>query len=123
VNAKLLLNMRNTADANDSSQAWARLDQDAIARRAYQLWEKAGCPTGRELEHWLRAEAELLTESSHSAPTKTTPEAGPNLETPTAPELEGPPQVVRLQNWKTAYILRGKYAEAGYSKLANSKAA
>jgi Protein of unknown function (DUF2934) len=30
-----------------------------IHERAYHLWEKAGRPEGRELEHWLEAEREL----------------------------------------------------------------
>lgn len=30
-----------------------------IAKRAYALWEWEGRPTGRDLDHWLRAEAEL----------------------------------------------------------------
>jgi Protein of unknown function (DUF2934) len=35
-------------------------DQDGeIARRAYSLWEVEGRPIGRELDHWLRAEAEV----------------------------------------------------------------
>jgi Protein of unknown function (DUF2934) len=29
-------------------------------RRAYGLWERAGRPTGRDTEFWLRAERELL---------------------------------------------------------------
>jgi hypothetical protein len=33
--------------------------QDRIGERAYQLWEQAGRPSGRDLEHWARAEAEL----------------------------------------------------------------
>ena len=33
--------------------------QDRIRDRAYQLWEEAGRPSGRDLEHWARAEAEL----------------------------------------------------------------
>jgi hypothetical protein len=32
-----------------------------IAKRAYSLWELEGRPTGRDIEHWLRAEAELET--------------------------------------------------------------
>ena len=31
----------------------------AVERRAHQLWEAAGCPPGRELEHWLQAEEEI----------------------------------------------------------------
>jgi len=30
-----------------------------IAERAYLIWERMGRPQGLELEHWLRAEAEL----------------------------------------------------------------
>jgi hypothetical protein len=33
--------------------------QAEIAKRAYAIWEREGCPKGRELEHWLKAEAEL----------------------------------------------------------------
>ena len=32
-----------------------------IAVRAYQIWESEGRPEGQELNHWLRAEAELAT--------------------------------------------------------------
>jgi len=30
-----------------------------IAEWAYKLWEAEGRPTGRDMVHWLRAEAEL----------------------------------------------------------------
>jgi HSP20 family protein len=33
---------------------------DSIARRAFEIFESDGRTPGRELEHWLRAEAELL---------------------------------------------------------------
>jgi hypothetical protein len=29
-----------------------------IATRAYTLWQEAGSPAGRDMEFWLRAEAE-----------------------------------------------------------------
>jgi HSP20 family molecular chaperone IbpA len=32
----------------------------AITQRAYELFESEGCAHGRDLEHWLRAEAEFL---------------------------------------------------------------
>jgi Protein of unknown function (DUF2934) len=32
---------------------------DAIARRAYELWEAEGRPAGRHDEHWRRAEEEI----------------------------------------------------------------
>ena len=33
---------------------------DAISRRAFQMFEEEGAVFGRDLEHWLRAELELL---------------------------------------------------------------
>jgi hypothetical protein len=30
-----------------------------IAVRAYTLWEQEGCPHGRDVEHWLQAEADV----------------------------------------------------------------
>lgn len=30
-----------------------------IATRAYFIYESEGCPAGRELDHWLEAEAQL----------------------------------------------------------------
>jgi Protein of unknown function (DUF2934) len=31
------------------------------AERAYMLWEQEGRPEGRDMEHWLKAEAELAS--------------------------------------------------------------
>lgn len=38
-----------------------------IARRAYEIWEREGCPTGRDAEHWHRAEAEIAREEAEAA--------------------------------------------------------
>jgi len=35
--------------------------QEAIARRAYELWEARGCPSGDGTEDWERAVAELTS--------------------------------------------------------------
>jgi hypothetical protein len=32
-----------------------------IRERAYHIWENEGRPAGRQLSHWLQAEAELQT--------------------------------------------------------------
>jgi hypothetical protein len=32
-----------------------------ISNRAYELWEKAGHPTGRDLDFWVAAEREAET--------------------------------------------------------------
>jgi hypothetical protein len=34
--------------------------REAIARRAYEIYEAEGRPEGRDEAHWRRAEAELL---------------------------------------------------------------
>lgn len=33
---------------------------DTIKQRAYGMWERAGRPSGRDLEYWLRAELEVM---------------------------------------------------------------
>ena len=36
---------------------------EVISKRAREIWEREGCPEGRDKEHWLQAEAELRNES------------------------------------------------------------
>ena len=38
-----------------------------IAKRAYTIWEIEGRPSGRDLDHWLRAEAEVRAERPEAA--------------------------------------------------------
>ena len=35
---------------------------EAIAKRAYEIYEETGRPDGRDVEFWLKAERELITE-------------------------------------------------------------
>ncbi len=35
-----------------------------IELRAYEIWVREGCPEGHDLEHWLRAEAEIAGEGA-----------------------------------------------------------
>ena len=42
------------------------VDAEAIARRAYELYEQRGRTDGSDLEDWLRAEAELLRPSQQT---------------------------------------------------------
>src|ERR1051326_4267779 len=37
---------------------------DEIAAQAYQIYLREGCVEGRDLEHWLQAEAELRGQSN-----------------------------------------------------------
>ena len=47
--------------------------------RSYLLWEAAGRPHGREVEFWLRAEAELQAEVRCAVPAKPGPFVLPRL--------------------------------------------
>ena len=38
------------------------VSEQAIRQRSYEIWQREGCPPGKSLEHWFRAEAELLAE-------------------------------------------------------------
>ena len=38
------------------------MDQEKIRDRAYQLWDRAGQPEGREQEFWFEAEREMADE-------------------------------------------------------------
>lgn len=36
--------------------------EQRIRERAYRIWEEAGRPEGKAVEHWLQAEAEIASE-------------------------------------------------------------
>jgi hypothetical protein len=38
------------------------LSTETIAERAYEIWNREGCPNGKDLEHWLSAENELRSQ-------------------------------------------------------------
>ena len=42
----------------------ATISHEAIARLAYQNWQKRGCPIGDDQRDWLTAEAELTAEQA-----------------------------------------------------------
>ena len=52
-----------------------RPSHDEIARRAYAIFEQQGRPEGREMEHWLEAEAQLTRGSQNQDKTTTTASA------------------------------------------------
>ena len=41
--------------------------EQAIRERAYAIWEQEGRPDGKDLEHWLRAEAEFTSATEQQA--------------------------------------------------------
>ncbi len=56
-----------TAITQADEQAVADAAYDKIRRRAYDIWEKEGRPTGRQHEHWAQAEREILTDAGIAA--------------------------------------------------------
>lgn len=38
------------------------ITEEIIRKRSYEIWKREGCPAGRDLENWLRAEMELKSE-------------------------------------------------------------
>lgn len=48
----------------------------AVSVAAYHLWQHAGCPTGRDLEFWLKAKDELASKDNASPNAATQKKAG-----------------------------------------------
>ena len=38
------------------------ISESVVRTAAYYIWEREGCPDGRELEHWNLAKAQLASE-------------------------------------------------------------
>lgn len=41
------------------------ISDDNIRERAYHIWEREGRPHGRDFEHWVRAQVELVAEAGN----------------------------------------------------------
>ena len=52
-----------------SSNEPTKVDEKAIGLLAYQLWEKAGRPTGSDQHFWFEAEKQLRAKAAQPAPT------------------------------------------------------
>lgn len=53
---------RTDLTSNTTYNNSAAPSQDEIALRAHQLWVQQGCPQGHDLDNWLEAEREVLSE-------------------------------------------------------------
>jgi hypothetical protein len=53
--------------------------REQIADLAYQLYLKSGGQNGRDLENWLAAERQLLSQRNHEHPPKAEPAAARRL--------------------------------------------
>ncbi len=63
---------------------------DLIKQRAYEIWERNGCPHGQDKDHWEQAERELLDAAPVVEPKPGKP-AKDKEPSPDAPEV--PPSV------------------------------
>jgi len=50
--------------ADMGAAAVAEAHRSKIEQRAYEIWQGEGCPFGRDLDHWLAAEAEVSAAAS-----------------------------------------------------------
>jgi DUF2934 family protein len=73
--------------------------QGDIAERAYRIWEGEGRPNGRDLDHWLRAEAELHAECAKPAaqPAKNPVRPEIMVAAPVKPQRAAPRRARRTQ--------------------------
>lgn len=99
-------------------QAHAERSQHEVAQRAYQLWEAAGRPSGRDLENWLQAEAELLRASQPRHVNFGTSDSNPVRAIETVKEKSTP--AVAASRRKGPKPHAGSRAEGGF-QLAGSR--
>ena len=70
---------------------------ERIRERAYQIWEAAGRPNGKSIEHWTQAEQEVEGQTS-TDDVAIADEAGFNVEQEIPPKEEpGEPSIQRAQ--------------------------
>jgi hypothetical protein len=94
------MNMDTTTNKVDQSEHRNKVSRDEVAQRAYQLWVAAGQPSGRDLEYWLQAEAELCAAwQSGRSPEVGGSEASPKRETTPPPASSAPgPEAKKSQD-------------------------
>jgi hypothetical protein len=69
----------------------------AVEQRAYELWECAGRPEGRALEHWLQAESECAGAKTVRSKAKRAANAAPGA----APRAPRTAKVTPIKQGKT----------------------
>lgn len=90
---------------NNTIENVGTANQASVSRLAYQLWENAGRPTGRDLEFWLAAEGQLrpaARPASSAAVTGQPPTVKPAQKTP--PNARG-----TKKNWPKPYPALPKF--------------
>ena len=46
-------------ELKQQARAMAKPNEDLIRKRAWEIWEEHGCPSGRDEEFWFQAEREF----------------------------------------------------------------
>lgn len=96
---------------------------EAIARRAYEIWEAEGHPHGRDREHWEQAAAELgdsapMPENFHSSDPVASEDAAE-----AAPEPAAAPKKAPVRRRKPAAEADGAEAPAKPARKRRTAAA
>jgi hypothetical protein len=120
------MNIHTTTNKENQSQNHnhnqSKVSRDEVAQRAYQLWEAAGQPVGRDLEYWLQAESELLSSKNRCPTTVSAAKAGPELEIAGAPPPAiHDPGTRKLESRKVASTFRPHSGERPAATSAGSK--
>jgi hypothetical protein len=69
------------------------ISEKAISERAYHIWQREGCPHGRDFEHWVQAQIELEAEvprGNGAAPAEAAPRSRPAAKPKAAAALKAP---------------------------------
>lgn len=66
------------------------LTYEAIAKRAFEIWEREGRPGGRDQQHWFLAERELRQETVEEQEVRGVLSNDPDLLRPPAPAMDIP---------------------------------
>lgn len=75
---------------NETTDTRPQITHEQISRRAQELWEKYGRPSGRDEEIWLEAERSLQGPAAPTAaPEVSSSTGGPSSESSTAPSARG----------------------------------
>jgi len=65
---KITVKNSTAKDSNENSRESVVNFQEQISRRAYEIYERRGREAGHEVEDWLEAEAELVSERTKPIP-------------------------------------------------------
>ena len=52
--------------------------EQRVRQRAYEIWQREGCPDGREADHWALAKEEIAIEDNQDQALLPNPSSGPD---------------------------------------------